>query len=150
MSAAQKTKIIASGFVAVAALLLVYVIVATAISGFAFASNQFISYWYFFVSLAAGFGIQIGLYLYLKELVKNSSMQMGRGAVVTTGTTSTLAMLSCCAHYLVNIVPILGMTGLATLVAQYQVKIFWVGIMFNLFGIWFISNKISLFKKHHE
>ena len=72
---------------------------------------------------------------------------MGK-VVGVSATTSTAAMISCCAHYLVNIVPILGITGLATFVAQYQINIFWVGLVFNLFGILFISNKIRKFRKH--
>ena len=56
-------------------------------------------------------------------------------------------MISCCAHYLVNLVPILGVTGLATFAAQYQVKLFWVGILFNVAGIMYMVNKIYKFKK---
>ena len=97
------------------------------------------------VSLAVGFGIQIALYQYIKSLVHGGQ---GMGKVVGgSGTTSTAAMISCCAHYLVNLVPILGVTGIATFAAQYQVEFFWIGLAFNLFGIIFISNKIIKFKK---
>ncbi len=136
------------GTLASAGLLGVYFAVLTLVSGWSFAQTQFASFWYFIVSLAVGFGIQIGLYTYLRNLIHENAD--GGKILGVTGTTSTAAMISCCAHYLVNLVPILGITGLATLVAQYQVKIFWVGIVFNLFGVWFIGNKIVQFKKHHE
>ncbi|MEK7621631.1 MAG: hypothetical protein AAB415_00450 [Patescibacteria group bacterium] len=120
----------------------------TLVSGWGYAQSQFADYWYFIVSLAAGFGIQIGLYHYIKSLVHEGR---GMGKVVgVSGTTSTAAMISCCAHYLVNLVPILGITGIATFVSQYQIKIFWIGLAFNIFGIVFISSKIIKFKKHHE
>lgn len=77
-------------------------------------------------------------------------MTMGRGTVAVTGTTSTFAMISCCAHYLANIAPILGIAGALFLIAQYQVKIFWVGLAFNIFGIMFLGNKISQFKKYQK
>jgi len=126
-------------------LLAVYFTILTLVSGWIFAQEQFVSYWYFVISLAVGFGIQIALYQYIKTLVHGGQ---GMGKVVgLSGTTSTTAMISCCTHYLVNLVPILGVTGLATFVAQYQVKIFWVGLAFNLFGIIFIGNKIIKFKK---
>ena len=113
-----------------------------------FALCLFAAYWYFIASLAVGFGIQIALYQYLKTLVHK---RLGLGKVIgVSGTTSTAAMISCCAHYLVNLVPILGVTGLATFVAQYQIKIFWFGLALNIFGIAFIDNKIIKFKKHHE
>lgn len=141
-------KSILYGILAGAILLLVYFTVLTLVSGWSYAQNQFADYWYFIVSLVVGFGIQIALYQHLKGLV-HSGQGMGK-VVGVSGTTSTAAMISCCAHYLVNLVPVLGITGIATFVAQYQIKIFWVGLAFNIFGVLFISNKIIRFKKSHE
>ena len=125
-----------------------YFTVLTLVSGWNFTLSQFADYWYFVVSLAVGFGIQIALYQYIKSLVHSGK---GMGKVVgVSGTTSTAAMISCCAHYLVNLVPILGVTGLATFAAQYQVKLFWVGIFFNVVGIVYMVNRIIKFKKDHE
>src|SRR3989344_2207328 len=110
-------KSVLSGMLASVILLGVYFAVLSLVSGWSFTQSQFVAYWYFIVSLAVGFGIQIALYRYLKSLVPNGR---GMGKVVgVSGTTSTAAMISCCAHYLVNLVPILGITGLATFVAQY-------------------------------
>lgn len=148
MNAKQKLTIFFKAFIATASLLLLYFVIVSAISGFKFALSQFESYWYFLISLAFGFGIQIGLYSYLKQLVKNSSAAMSGKTVAVTGATSTLAMVSCCAHYLASIVPLLGIAGVLSIIAQYQVKIFWIGLAFNIFGIIFISNKIIKFKKH--
>jgi len=148
MMSRSTVKSVLYGILASTILLGVYFAVLTLVSGWSFTQTQFASFWYFVVSLAVGFGIQIGLYTYLRNLIHenaNSGKVLG-----VTGTTSTAAMISCCAHYLVNLVPILGVTGLATFVAQYQVKIFWIGLAFNLFGIWFICNKIIQFRKHHE
>ncbi len=127
------------GALATIIVLALYFIVLTLVSGWGFATNQFFTFWYFIVSLALGFGIQVGLYTYLKNIIKNSS---GGGMLGMTGTTSTVAMVSCCAHYLVNLVPILGAVGIVTFVAQYQVQFFWVGLLFNLFGILYMVNRI--------
>lgn len=132
----------AAGLAASVLLLGIYFAVLSLVSGWGFAASQFAQFRYFIVTLAVGFGIQIGLYRYLK--VKHSLRHgdtSGR-VVAATGTTSTAAMISCCAHYLVNILPILGATGIATIAAQYQVKLFWIGIAFNLAGIAFISSRI--------
>ena len=128
------------------ALLGVYFAVLTFVSGWSFALEQFSTFWYFVVSLAVGFGIQIALYQYLKRLV-HSGQGMGK-VVGVSGTTSTAAMISCCAHYLVNLVPVLGVTGIVTFVAQYQVELFWVGIFSNLVGIGYMANRIMKFKSH--
>lgn len=134
-------KSIASGVGAALAMLVVYFAVLTFVSGWDFAQEQFSTYWYFIVSLAIGFGIQITLYRSIKSLVHEGR---GMGKVVgISGTTSTAAMISCCAHYLVNLIPILGVTGIATLATQYQVKLFWVGLAFNIAGILYMVNRIS-------
>ena len=140
------TKPVLYGILASSILLGVYFTVLTLVSGWSFTQEQFVDYWYFVVSLAVGFGIQIALYQYIKSLVHSGK---GMGKVIgVSGTTSTAAMISCCAHYLVNLVPILGVTGLVTFVAQYQVKLFWVGIFFNILGIAYMATKIYKFKKH--
>ena len=146
--ATNVAKSVLYGTLASIILLGVYFSVLTLVSGWSFAQSQFASFWYFIISLVVGFGIQIALYQYIKSLVHDGQ---GMGKVVgVSGTTSTTAMISCCAHYLVNLVPILGVTGLATFVSQYQIKIFWVGLAFNIFGVVFIGNKIVKFKKYHE
>jgi len=72
------------------------------------------------------------------------------GAVVAaSGTTSTLAMVSCCAHYLANVAPVLGATGLVAFAAQFQVELFWVGLAFNLAGIGYVGNKLFKASKEH-
>lgn len=143
-----RLKPILYGVIASSLLLVVYFIVLTFVSGWDYAQEQFAAYRYFVISLAAGFGIQLGLYQYLKALVHGGT---GMGKMIgVSGTTSTTAMISCCAHYLVNLVPILGVTGLATVVAQYQIGIFWIGIIFNLFGIGYMARNIIKFKKQHE
>ena len=70
--------------------------------------------------------------------------------VAASGTTSTAAMISCCAHYLVNILPVLGVTGFITLVAQYQIQLFWLGLAFNLAGILYIAPKVIKASKEHQ
>ena len=138
-------KSISYGLGATIILLAVYFLVLTLVSGWSFAQSQFASYWYFIISLAVGFGIQIALYQYIKSLMHNGQ---GMGKVVgVSGATSTTAMISCCAHYLVNLVPVLGVTGLVTFVTQYQVELFWVGLLFNLGGIFYMANRIIKFKQ---
>ena len=133
------------GILASTILLGVYFGVLTLVSGWNFAQSQFSDFWYFIVSLAIGFGIQIGLYIYLRNLVQ---AKHGTGKLLgVTGTTSTIAMISCCTHYLVNLLPILGTVGIVTFVAQYQIEFFWVGLLFNLGGILFLINRIIKFKQ---
>ena len=134
-----------SGFLAGLALLGVYFAVVSFISGWDFAINQFFKFWYFIVSLAAGFGIQIGLYTHLRLAIHQAG-QSGK-VLAVSGTTSTAAMISCCAHYLANILPVIGATGIISVIGQYQVEFFWVGLAFNLAGIVYIGRKVIKFHR---
>lgn len=137
-------KSIASGAIAAIALLVFYFVILTLVSGWPFALNQFFSFWYFILSLALGFGVQIALYSYLKNVVHRNKDSSGK-VLAVSGTTSTVAMISCCAHYLANILPIIGVAGVITLISQYQIQLFWLGLLFNLFGIVYILKKIIKF-----
>lgn len=139
---------IAFGVLGAIVLLSVYVSVLVFVSGWEYMLEQFATFWYFIVSLAVGFGIQIGLYTYLRRSVRQS--QMSGRMVAVSGTASTTAMISCCAHYLVNILPILGATGLVAIVAQYQISLFWIGLLANVLGIVYIGSKVVNFERSHE
>ena len=136
------------GTLAFMLMLAIYFGVVSLISGRNFAIEQFAEFWYFIVALALGFGIQVGLYTYLKNLVGQHGM-WGKAAAAA-GTTSAAAMVSCCAHYLGNILPILGVTGILTLVAQYQIELFWLGLAFNVAGILYIVPKVVKAAREHK
>lgn len=128
-------------------LLALYFSVLTLVSGWQFTVSQFSEFWYYVVPLAVGFGLQVSLYAQLRQLVGHA--KQSRTVMAASGTTSTAAMVSCCAHYLVNIAPMLGATGLVTLATQYQVEFFWVGLVFNAGGIAYIGNKLFKAGKEH-
>ena len=133
-------KPLAVGTFAFLIMLGIYVGVLTLASGWSFTVSQFVQYWYYILPLALGFGIQVGLYIHLKQRLVHH--HTGGKVVVASGTTSTAAMLACCTHYLSNILPFIGAAGAVTLIAQYQVELFWAGLAFNLGGILFIGNRI--------
>jgi len=137
-------------FAAIAAALVllgIYFGALTLVSGWDFTVEQFLTYRYFVLALAVGFGVQVGLFVYLKALVQGARNQ---GVVLaTSGTASTAAMVSCCTHYLANIAPIIGAAGLVTFATQYQVELFWVGIVFNAVGILYIVSKVIQATKEH-
>ena len=137
----------AFGALAFGALLAVYFGALTLVSGWSFTVSQFADLWYYIVPLALGFGVQIALFVRLRQVVSRGKET---GAVIAaSGTTSTVAMISCCAHYLTNVAPVLGATGLVAFAAQFQVELFWVGLLFNLAGIAYVGNKLFKASKEH-
>lgn len=137
----------AYGILAMLALLGLYFGALTLVSGWEFTVREFSRYWYFILALAAGFGAQVALFARLRAL---AGRKTDSGTVVAaSGTTSTAAMVSCCAHYLVNVAPVLGATGLVAFAAQFQVELFWVGLAFSAAGFAFVLNKVLKAEKEH-
>jgi len=135
------------GVFAFALLLAIYFGALTLFSGWSATVSQFSAYWYFIVALAAGFGLQVALFVRLRRIV-TGARDTG-SMLAASGTTSTAAMVSCCAHYLVNIAPVLGISGLVSVATQYQTEFFWVGLAFNAAGIAFIASRLLQAQREH-
>ena len=135
-----------AGLLAFLLLLGLYFGILALVSGWRFTLEQFATFWYFVVALAAGFGVQIGLYVHLRNVTHLGDAS--GGVVAVSGGTSTAAMISCCTHYLANVLPVLGATGFVALVAQYQVELFWVGLAFNAAGIVYVGRKVLQASRH--
>jgi Cu+-exporting ATPase len=136
---------LAAGAFASSALLAIYFGVLTLVSGWSFTVSQFAEFWPYIVTLALGFGTQVGLYLYLKQL--SMELHQAHCMVAASGTTSTAAMLACCAHYLTNILPVLGTIGLVSLIAQYQIELIWISLAFNAAGLAYIGRQVLLARR---
>lgn len=131
-------KFIASGILATLILMVLYGLIVYFVSGVELLKDQLDRFWFYLLILAAGFGVQVGLYRFLKFKMR----QLSTKVVVTTGGTTTASMVACCTHYLTNILPVLGAAGIITFITQFQVQLFWLGIVFNLLGIIYLSSKI--------
>lgn len=139
-------RVATSGIIATLALAALYVGVVASLSGWSVMRSQFLTTWYFLVPLWLGFGVQVGLYVSLRQLM--SAARPDRALVAASGTGSTAAMLACCTHYLVNLVPVLGASGLVIFVSQYQAELFWVAVLLNAAGILFLFTRRQRALRH--
>lgn len=106
--------------------------------------NGFLSFWPWLTSLTLGFGAQMGLYTRLHALHQNITDSAIAG---TSAATSGAAMVACCAHHLSDIFPILGLSGAAVFLAQYQLPFIGFGLFTNLAGIGYLSYQIRRLTK---
>ena len=84
--------------------------------------------------IMVGFGMQMGLYTYLKTVIRAAAR--GTGALAGAGGgTSTAAMVACCAHHVTDVLPLLGLSAAATFLAEYRIPFMVVGLITNLIGI---------------
>jgi len=89
------------------------------------------------IPIILGFGIQTGLYVILKKRLFVPVSNTGPSGVLTgtSGATSTMAMVACCAHHVTDVLPILGLTAAATFLAQYRTAFMLIGLGMTLLGI---------------
>jgi copper chaperone CopZ len=84
--------------------------------------------------ILVGFGVQVGMYTYLKTVIHAAAR--GTGALAGAGGgTSTAAMVACCAHHVTDVLPLLGLSAAAAFLAQYRIPFMLVGLVTNLVGI---------------
>lgn len=139
-----KSKSILIGLTASIGLLGFYFAVTGWASGLDFAVNQFIALWYWVIPLTIGFGAQAGLFAFIKFKQK----ECAASGMAASGATSGLAMVACCAHRLVDIVPFLGATVLAAYLARYQTYLLALGLAANGAGIIYLL-RIKKHLNHH-
>lgn len=89
------------------------------------------------IPIILGFGVQVALYTVLKKRLFLPVAATGPSGklVGAGGTTSTVAMVACCAHHVTDALPVLGLTAAATFLAEYRTLFMLVGLGTTLLGI---------------
>lgn len=131
------------GLLAAFGLLAFYLGVITLAQDWSHALQQLAEDRWFVGAIAGGFGIQVGLFTFLRGLQMRTSVS---GVAASTGT-STVAMLACCAHHLTDVLPILGLSGAAVFLNVYKTPLLWVGIVMNGIGIVYLLWKIQQYER---
>ena len=98
---------------------------------------QLIKYFLLLILLVLGFGVQIGLFTYLKH--KNVVCSL---TTATSGSISSISMILCCSHYIVTVIPFVSIS-LANLLTKYTLQLLLFGILSNLIGILIMVMKIK-------
>jgi len=94
---------------------------------------------YFVTAIAAGFGIQTGLFVYVRRLLSLRA-RGGAAAATATGTgTSTVAMVACCAHHVTDALPVLGLSGAALFLNDYRIPLMAAGLAVNAAGVLYMA-----------
>jgi len=129
---------IALGVLAALGLLAFYVGIITLAQGWAHALGQLTDDRWFVGAIALGFGTQVGLFTYLRQLHAHTA---AGGVAASTGTSAT-AMLACCAHHLGDILPIVGVAGATAFLNMYKTPLLWLSIALNLAGVVYLLRKL--------
>ncbi len=128
-------KFIIIGVTASLALLAFYFIVLSLANSFSHALFQFSQMGYWILLLAAGFGLQAGLYFFIKEKIRLKQTKNPTISIAASGGVSAGSMIACCLHHLTDILPLMGLAAAAVFLTQYQLFFIIIGIFSNLIGI---------------
>ncbi|MCC6173853.1 MAG: heavy-metal-associated domain-containing protein [Chloroflexi bacterium] len=122
---------LAIGGMAAAGLFGLYLGLVTLTQGWTHATELLAEDLWFVLPIMLGFGTQVGLFTFLRLLRASAS---AGGVAASTGT-STAAMLACCAHHVVDVLPVIGLSGAALFLSAYKAQLLWLGLGMNMSGV---------------
>ncbi len=115
-------------------LIAAYLGILSLTQGLSHAIEQAAAMWYWILALSIGFGIQIGLFSFIRHSIKASG-KGAAGTVAVSGGVSGGSMLACCVHHLSDVVPLVGIAGAAVFMARYQSSFLVLGVLSNAVGV---------------
>jgi hypothetical protein len=134
------------GMAAGLTLLTVYFLIVSVAESFSHSIEQFKELWYWITLLVLGFGIQAGLYTYIRGVMKlRKETGIATSSMAAAGGISTTSMIACCAHHVTDVLPILGISAAVVFLSQFQNLFLTIGVLSNLIGI---SLMLKIIQKH--
>lgn len=94
--------------------------------------SQFQSLWFWILSISIGFGVQTFLYVEYRRL---SNLNYSNRITVVSGTASTISMVACCTHHLVDFMPFVWISVGSAAFTSWQKPLLFISLIVNLFGI---------------
>lgn len=125
---------VAVGALGAAALVALYLGIVTVAQGSAHAFELLWDDRLFVGLISAGFGTQIGLFTYMRLVER--ALARGPAALTGAGTTaSSISMVACCAHHAADVLPIVGLSGIALFLVEFRTPLMLLGLAMNAIGI---------------
>ena len=124
-----KYKAIRNGIIGILLIIILNFAIIASLGFPMMAVAQIKKYLLLLILLIVGFGFQIGLFTYLRH--KN---MIECATTVASGGISSTSMVLCCSHYLIAVLPFIGISALASL-SRYTFWFIIIGILSNIIGI---------------
>ena len=127
-------KPILMGLLGAFGLFALYMTIVTLAQGWQHAVELFAQDVWLVIPIMAGFGAQVGLYTYLRSVLRQKS-RTSKAMMGAGGGTSTAAMVACCAHHVADLLPLLGLSAAASFLAAYKIPFMLIGLAMNAIGV---------------
>ncbi len=133
-----------SGFLSFVIFNAIYISILFAASRVTGSLENLIRLWPWGLVVGSLFGVQIGLYAYVRQVITRRKTGFGK-IMAVSGTGSIGSMVACCTHLLALFIPFLGVSFLAGFLAQIQESLIYLAIFINLFAI---ITQLIMMKNH--
>ncbi len=140
----------AAGLLAALALVGLYLGLVTWAQGFTHARQLLWDDRYFVAAIASGFGLQAGLFVYVRRLLSLRGRGSAAAATATGTGTSSAAMIACCAHHVTDVLPVLGLSGAAIFLNDYRIPLMVLGLVLNAAGSAFMLRLVLVQRARHR
>jgi len=134
------------GTLAAGALLALYVGLISLAQGIDHAIYQLRADLPFVLAIALGFGVQVGLFA---ELHATHARGRRTGALTAAGAgAGAAAMLACCSHHLVDVLPLVGLSAATVVLNDYRAPLLAISLGMNALGIAVIGRQLVVARRH--
>jgi hypothetical protein len=116
-------------------LLVTYFLTLTLLNSFEYAFEEIKVLGIWIALLTTGFGIQTGLFVYVRGSLKARATAQATASIAITGGMSATAMVACCMHHITSFLPILGLSAASLFLIKYQSFFLAFGVVSNVIGI---------------
>lgn len=117
-----------------------YVAVLAASGGWAHLLDQARTDWWLLTPIIIAFGTQVALSVELRS--RYHAQHLGATTGAGTGA-SAVGMVACCAHHLVDLVPLLGAAGIAGFLFDWRIPLMVAGLAINLAAVAIAGRRLA-------
>lgn len=134
---------VAAGASAALGLALFYAAVVGSVGGLSHLREQATTDAPWLLLILAGFGTQVALFA---ELRRRRRLSAASGAAAGGGgAAAAVGMIACCSHHIVDLVPVIGLSGAAVFLTDYRTPIMLAGIAVNVLGVVAAARRLRRF-----
>lgn len=117
-----------------------YVAVLTLSGGWKHLVDQTRADWWLLTPIILAFGTQVALSVELRH--RHRAQQFAATTGAGTGA-SAVGMVACCAHHLVDVVPLIGAAGIAAFLFDWRIPLMVGGLTINLIAVTIAGRRLA-------
>lgn len=138
----DRTRFIINSMIGSAALLTIYMTILVLGNSWEHAVQQFVDWWPLVSLQTVGFGIQVGMFLHIREISKAGNWKGPSSSLAVGGGMSAGSMVACCLHHVTDVLPIVGFSAATIFLTQYQSVFMTLGVLSNIVGLLFMTEML--------